>query len=174
MRQEKQFLLDEIKEKIDSSSAFVMFNYEKLGANEVSDFRGKLDGASSELEVVRKRVFLKALLQAGIEIKEEMLKGHVGVVFSKEDPLAPLKMVYELKKESEASIDVLGGHFDEKVLSKDEVETLSKLPGINEMRAQLIGLFTAPMSKTLSIMNALMTSVPRCLLNKVEKEEGKS
>ena len=45
-----------------------------------------------------------------------------------------------------------------------------KLPAKDEMRAQLLGLFEAPMSQTLSTMESLLTSVMHCLENKKDKD----
>ena len=49
----------------------------------------------------------------------------------------------------------ISGQIDGKMLPGEEVIVLSKLPGINEMRAILLGLFTMPMSLTLSVMEAM-------------------
>ncbi len=37
-----------------------------------------------------------------------------------------------------------------------DVEMLSKLPGIDEMRAQLLGLLKSPMSQTLSVYGSCL------------------
>jgi large subunit ribosomal protein L10 len=171
VRKEKQLLLDEITDKIDDMPSFVMTRYHKMSANIANDFRGELEKAQGELEVVRKRVLLKALEVAGIEgVDKSLLEGHIGVVFTKEDPVEVAKTIYDFSKGNENSIEVVGGRIEGKLYLADDVERLSKLPSKDQMRAQLIGTLQAPMAQTLSVMNSLLTSVMHCLENKAKKE----
>jgi large subunit ribosomal protein L10 len=54
------------------------------------------------------------------------------------------------------SIAVLCGQIEGKIVPGAEVVMLSRLPGINEMRAELIALFVSPMAQTLSVLEAAM------------------
>ncbi|MCB1134722.1 MAG: 50S ribosomal protein L10 [Chlamydiia bacterium] len=169
MRQEKQLLLDELKDKISDSGSFVFTRYEKLSANQANDFRGILAKVGGELEVVRKRVLIKAALAAGVELDLKMLEGHVGVVFSGDDAVVTAKTIIDFSKDSNDSLKILGGFFDGKLCDAQQVDTLSKLPGKDEMRAQFLGLLEAPMAQTLAVMEALLCSVPYCLDNKISE-----
>ena len=102
MRSEKQFLLDEIKEKIDGSQAFLITRYGKMNPNLASDFRGILLQAGGDFEVVKKRILLKAAAEAGCTIQPELLDGyHIGVVFAKEDPIQTTKAVFKFRQDNE-------------------------------------------------------------------------
>jgi large subunit ribosomal protein L10 len=50
--------------------------------------------------------------------------------------------------------------------SASDVEQISKLPGKDEMRSQFLGTLEAPLAQTLSVLEALLTSVMYCLENK--------
>lgn len=157
MRKEKQLLLDEIKQKIDASTAMIVARYDKLEPNASWQFRDALAKQGSLFEVVRKRLFLKAAEQAGIQIDESLLKGHVGVVFiNQPDAMAPAKTIYKFSEENGQILEVLCGQIEGKVMPATEIEVLSKLPGIDEMRATLLALFTSPMSQMLSVLEAVM------------------
>ena len=56
-------------------------------------------------------------------------------------------------------------------IQASDVERLSKLPSKDEMRAQFLSVLEAPMSQTLAVMEALLTSVPYCLDNKCKQED---
>ena len=58
----------------------------------------------------------------------------------------------------------------EKSVLKKDLEIISQLPTKDVMRSQLLGLFEAPMSQTLAVMEALLCSVPHCLENKAALE----
>lgn len=171
MRKEKQLLLDEIKEKIDAANAMIITSYSALKPNTSWKFRDELAKSGSQFEVVRKRVFLKAAEKSGIKIDEALLTGHIGVVFVQQpDTLASAKVVFKFSEENSKILEVLCGQVDGVMLPGSEVEMLSKLPGIDEMRAQLIGLLIAPMAQMLSVLEAVMAEPISILEQKSQQE----
>lgn len=173
MRKEKQFLLDEIKEKLDQSSAFVLTSYQKMDPNLTADFRSSVIQTGGAFSVVKKRVFLKAAEEAGVAIDKEMLKGHIAIVYSGDDVAATTKAVYTFKKSNDELLDVLGGLFEGKICSPQDLKEISELPSMDEMRAQILGLFKAPLSDIVSLFEALQSDVIGCIDEKVKKEESK-
>lgn len=172
MRKEKQLLLDDIREQIEESEALVVINYQGLDANSANEFRQRLKKTGGALEVVGKRLFKKAAEAAGLEtLAAHSFEGSIGVICAKEDPLPTTKEVFEFAKDKGDKIKVVAGHFDGKAYDGNQVEALSKLPGKDEMRSMLLGLFEAPMSQTLATMEALLCSVIFCLENKAKEEE---
>lgn len=170
MRKEKQFLLDEVQDKIGASTAFLITRYGKIRPNTAADFRNSLAEKNSEMEVVKKRVFLKACEKAGIDgVTVEMLNGSIALVLSHEDAITTTKEVFEFQKNNQEEFEVLGGFVDGKLYGSADMKRLSTLPGKEEMRSQLLGLFEAPMSQTLATMEALLTSVIHCLNNKANE-----
>jgi large subunit ribosomal protein L10 len=158
MRDEKQLLLNEIKEKIDGSTSMIVARYEKLPPNGSWILRSRLAKSGSLFEVVRKRVFLKAAEMSGVKLDESILKGHIGVVFvNQPDAMEPAKTLVKFSEENAQTLEVLCGQIEGKIVPGAEVVMLSKLPGINEMRAELIALLVSPMSHTLSVMEAAIS-----------------
>jgi len=171
MREEKNLLLNEIKDKLDRANAMILTRYSKLTPDLSNDFRKSLSEAGGSYVVVPKRVLVKAADQAGISLDPKQLQGHIGVVFAGEDTISPTKAVYKFAKENKQILEVLSGQFDGKLCSAADVKAISELPSQDEMRAQLLGLFEAPMAQTLSVMEALLTSVIYCLENKVQESK---
>ena len=166
MRKEKQLLLDEIKEKIDGSTAMVLTSYQSLKPNLSADFRMQLNKAGGGFSVVKKRVLVKAANAEGVELDEDALEGHIGVAFAYEDPISMTKAVFDFAKTNKDVLTVIGGQFEGRLMSAEDVKAISQLPSKDEMRAQFIGLLEAPMSQTLSVVEALLTSIMHCLENK--------
>ena len=155
MRDEKQLLLNEIKEKIDGSTSMIVARYEKLPPNGSWNLRQRLRPAGSQFEIVRKRVFLKAAEMSGIKIDEDLLKGHIGVAFiTAPDAMPAAKVLFKFSEENAQTLEVLCGQIEGKILPGKEVEYLSKLPSLDEMRAQFLALLVSPMSQTLAVIDA--------------------
>jgi len=80
------------------------------------------------------------------------------------------KYVATFSEENEKAIEIVGGYIEGELYQAPQVVYLSQLPGKDEMRAQLLGLFEAPMAETLAVVDALLTSVIHCMDNKCEAQ----
>ncbi len=172
MRSEKELLKKEIKDKIDRFNSFVIMQYASFSANAANEFRREVGKMGGDVEVVRKRVLLKAAEDAGIQLDLSSLPGHIGIVFLGQDPIETTKMVFKFSQDREKAIQVIGGRFDGQLYTGADVERLSTLPSKDEMRAQFLSVLEAPLSQTLAVMEALLASVPYCLDNKSKEAEG--
>lgn len=169
MRPEKQLLLDEIKEKLQDCKALVVTRYQALSPNLASDFRLFLGKSGGAFSIVRKRILIKAAEQEGFALNRADLQGHIGVVFVYEDPIQITKALYQYSKDHEQFLEVLGGKFEGRMYSSNDMLAISKLPSKDEMRSQFLGLLEAPLVQTVSVMDALLTSVLYCFDNKANK-----
>lgn len=172
MKKEKQLLLDEVKGQIDQFDSFVIAKYAGLSANALAKLRRDVSIQGGDVHMIKKTLLIKAAKDAGLELSENELPGHISVIYGGQDPLETAKHVFKFSKENDNTIAVLGGRFDGKYYKAKDVEMLASLPGKDEMRAQLLSIFEAPLSQTVGAMDALLTSVLYCLENKT-KEEAK-
>ena len=53
-----------------------------------------------------------------------------------------------------SNLVILGGIMNNEILSVEKIEILSKLPSLEEARAQLIGLLKTPAQRIATILNA--------------------
>lgn len=172
MRQDKQLLLDEIKGEIEHFDSFVVMRYLKLTANKANIFRKEVKKLGGSVGVMRKRVLVKAAEAAGVSLDVKALPGHIGLVYAIKDPIEMTKLVIKFGEDNDKSIEVVGGRIDGQLYNAADVNALSKLPGKDEMRAQLLSIFEAPMAQTLAVMDALLSSVVYCLDNKAKADSG--
>jgi large subunit ribosomal protein L10 len=157
MRKEKGLLLDEIREKIDSSNAMIVTSYTQLPPNTSWDFRSQLANVGSSFEVVHKRLFLKAAEMSGISIAGADLNGHIGVVFvQQKDAMPSAKTVLRFSGDNQNILRIVYGKIDGITYYGPDMELLSRLPEINELRSQFLALLVSPMSQLLAVFEAAM------------------
>ncbi|ACZ33057.1 ribosomal protein L10 [Chlamydia pneumoniae LPCoLN] len=169
MKQEKTLLLQEVEDKISAAQGFILLRYLGFTAAYSREFRNSLSGVSAEFEVLKKRIFFKAIEAAGLEVDCSDTDGHLGVVFSYGDPVSAAKQVLDFNKQHKDSLVFLAGRMDNASLSGAEVEAVAKLPSLKELRQQVVGLFAAPMSQVVGIMNSVLSGVISCVDQKAEK-----
>ncbi len=173
MRPEKKLLLDEIKEKIENAKALIVANYASLTPNLSWNLSQELEKDNSFFEVVKRRVFIKAAKEAGLELKDEdTIKGAVGVFFINGDAIEATKKIYNFSSSNDDLFKVLQGKYENEIYTTKDMEVLSKLPTKNQMRSEFLGLLEAPMSQTLSVMDSLLTSLLHCIENKKKKSQS--
>jgi large subunit ribosomal protein L10 len=170
MKKEKQLLLDEVKGQIDQYNSFVIAMYAKVPATALSQLRREVHSQGGDVHMIKKTILIKAAKDAGIELSENELPGHISVIYGGKDPLETTKHVLKFSKENDNAFSVLGGRFDGKYYKAKDVEMLASLPGKDEMRAQLLSVLEAPLSQTVGAMDAILTSLLHCLENKSKKE----
>jgi large subunit ribosomal protein L10 len=171
MRAEKELLKQEIRDKIGRFESFIIMQYAGLTANVANEFRREIGKVGGDVEMVRKRVLVKAAEDAGVTLDLSSLPGHIGLVFFGRDPIESTKTVIKFSQDREKIIQVIGGRFEGQLYTGADVERLSTLPGKDEMRAQFLSILEAPLSQTLAVIDALLASIPYCLDNKGKEEE---
>jgi len=140
--------------------------------NQTHEFRRRISKAGGRYLVVKKRIFRKAAETKGMKIDISHLKGNVGFVVATGNFLETTKELYNFKSDNKDLLEVLGGHYEGSFCSPSQVEMISKLPSLPEMRAQFLGTLEAPLSHTLGVVEAILTSVIYCLDNKAKDQQS--
>jgi len=166
MRQEKQYLYNEIEDQMNQTGSVIVTAYQSLQPNTSWKLRSSLKEVGATLEVVKKRIFLKAAKEKQIDVKLDDLTGHIGVIFAGKDVIQSTKALFQFEEENEGMIQPLFAYAEGNFYTASQVKELATLPSESEMRAQFLGLLEAPMAETLSVMQSLLTSVMYCLENK--------
>lgn len=175
MKQEKQFLLDELQELVEESGSFLLVRYSKLTAEVTHNFRRTMKKAGGTVQMARKRILAKSLGNTGVQIDLQSLPGHIALVTTGKDPIETTKALFQFGKENDQTIDVRGGHLYGQLYDAAQVELLSQLPDRDGMRSQLLATLEAPLSHTIAVMEAVLCSVMHCLENKAQQvSEGSS
>lgn len=140
----KAELVSEAQAKLQESASVVVVDYLGLTVAQVTELRKQLREAGVEMKVLKNSIIGRAAQAAGLEGMEDIFKGPTAVAFSKEDVVAPAKIIADFAKTAEA-LEIKGGVIEGKVASKDEVEALAKLPNREGMLSMLLSVLQAPM-----------------------------
>jgi large subunit ribosomal protein L10 len=101
----------------------------------------------------------------------EHLNGPTAIIVGGDNPSGVAKVIGEFFKKKE-KVEMKAGILNEKALDKDQIEALAKLPGLESLRAQLLGLLTQPGTSLVRVLNAVPQNVVNVLQAKVRAENG--
>ena len=117
------------------------------------NFRSILDKTGSGFEIVKKRILIKAAADSGFALDKELLQGHIGIIFTDQDPVQVTKTIYKFSQDNEELLEVLGGRFEGQICSAKDIKLIASLPNKEQMRAELLSVFEAPLSQVLGIVD---------------------
>lgn len=153
-----------ISEKFGRSKAAFLVDFKGMDVENVTKLRKSLRPAESEMKVVRNTLALRALadhpdMKAALENE---FAGTNAIVFAYNEATAAAKALKEFGKEVEA-FQIKSGAMDGQRLSDVAVNQLADLPSKDELRAMLLAVFAAPMTKFLGTVQAVPAGFARVL-----------
>ncbi len=167
----KEVTLAEIKEKISKAKSIIVTDYRGLSMSKLSELRVSL-GESGEFSVTKNTILARALNEAGMaDVTADTFAGPTAVLFSYEDEVGPLKVLTKFATTANDLPSIKAGILEMSVLSGDRVKALSKLPGKQELRGQVVGALVAPLSGFVSVLNGNLRSLVYAL-NEVQKQKA--
>lgn len=172
MRPEKKYLVEEVTSHLDKSDYVYLANYERITVDETAELRASLAEHNAEFHVVKNSIFNVAAQGKEYPDLKEHLTGQTAIIVGGDNPSGVAKVVGEFFKKKE-KVDLKAGVLNDKALDKAQIEALAKLPGLESLRAQLLGLLTQPGTSLVRVLNAVPQSVVNVLQAKVREEEGK-
>lgn len=171
MRPEKKYLVEAVGSHLDKSKYVYLTNYERITVAETADLRNRLEKEGAEFHVVKNSIFNIAARERNLPDLGEHLEGPVAIVVGGDNPSGVAKILKDYFKEKE-KVDLKGGVLEDRALTRDEIEVLAKLPGLEVLRAQLLGLLNQPASMMVQVLAAVPRSMVQVLQAKVTAEEG--
>jgi large subunit ribosomal protein L10 len=168
MRPEKQSLTKEYLARLNASPFFIVVDYRGLKVSQITDLRKRLNKAGAEVHIVKNSIFRIAAKEAGVNDFNGSLAGQVAVVTGKKDISAAAKVVKTFGTELD-KLKVHFGYLNNQRLDQATVLTLADLPSIEVLRGKLLGLFSAPATKLVQLLNTPAGQLARVLQAHVDK-----
>ncbi len=170
-KEQKSSEIAMLAEKFGKAKAAFLVDYKGMTVEQVTTLRKKLSPAGSEMKVVRNTLALRALqgLPESHEAMKDSFIGTNAVVFAYEDASASAKALSDFSKEVEL-LQLKSGLMDGKRLNAQNVKALASLPSKDVLRAQLLGLFQAPMAGFVRTLSAVPTGFARVLQAKHDQQ----
>jgi large subunit ribosomal protein L10 len=169
-REEKQELITSLNAAVAEQAFIAVTHNNGLTVAEVQALRKQMRDAGASFKVAKNRLARLALAGTKFENLSDLLKGPTGLAYSK-DPVAAAKVASKFAKDNSKFV-ILGGNLDGQKMDAAGVETLAKLPGLNELRGKIIGLIQAPATKIAGVLAAPGGQIARVLAAKAKQGEA--
>jgi large subunit ribosomal protein L10 len=171
-RQTKLALVDSIRQELLESPSVVLVDFNGLTVENAVQFRRQCVEAGVRFKVVKNRLIGKAVEGTEHEVISPLLVGMTGMAWADADPVGPAKVVAKFAKEHENQMRIKGGALSGELLDEAGIKSLSTMPGLDELRAKMLGLFNTPAQKLLAQLQAPAQQVVGTIQAHVNDQEA--
>ncbi|MDE6047083.1 MAG: 50S ribosomal protein L10 [Anaeroplasmataceae bacterium] len=151
---QKQKEVAEVSEKMKSSASVVAFKYQGLTVEAFQNLRKSMRELGCEISVIKNNISRRAAKECGYDL-DDALVGPIALAFSKDDVVAPSKVLFKVAGEND-KIQIVKGVVDGDVYSFDQLKTLSQLPSYETLLTQLAAGMLGTLSQLAIGLNMLV------------------
>jgi len=140
---EKKEILEKLEKIVKDAKSLVFVNFHGLNVGDTTQVRRKLRAENVDFFVSKKSLTKRALDTKKIDGTIPELTGEIGLAYGS-DLLAPAREIYEFQKKYKGCISIIGGIFNDKFLSKEEMTEIALIPPQNTLYAMFVNVINSP------------------------------
>jgi large subunit ribosomal protein L10 len=166
--------LKKIKEKLDTVSSMILVNYTGVPVADQQALRNDLTENEGSFAVTKNTLISLALSKRSPEVLEQLkdsLEGPTAVIYA-QDVVSAAKTLTDFTKDHPTFAIKAGVSLSpdqDRILTAEEIEKLSKLPTKDQLYAQLLSQLNAPIQSLVRVIGAPLQNLSYVLQNHVER-----
>ncbi len=154
-KDKKSQVVEQVSDLLDNSKLTVLAKYPGTSVKSMQALRKSAKENGTVVKVIKNRLFLKAMEKSSRfeDVDKSAFAGQLMYAFNAEDELAPAQTLANFAKQ-EPQIEFVGALNDTgEFINADDVKALASLPGKQELRAQLAGTISAPLTGMVRVIS---------------------
>ena len=152
---EKQAIVAALVDDLKAANSGVLVDYKGITVAEDTALRHELRENGVEYAVVKNTLLRRALDNVDLGELDGVLNGTTSMAISKEDPIAPMRIVNKYAKQMGDRFNIKAGFMDGKVLPLDDVIAMAELPSKDALLGQVLGMMLAPITSLAIVIKAI-------------------
>ncbi len=157
-RKKKESELAEVEAQLDGAKAVVFADYRGTTVKKIDELRRSLSRENVSTKVAKITLIRLALKKLGIDATMLDPKAPIAMVVSKDDEVAPARILSEFAKVNK-NVRLLMGIMENRFVTAAEVASLATMPSKLELRAKLVGTMAAPVSGFVNVLAGNLRSL---------------
>ncbi|MEO0248516.1 MAG: 50S ribosomal protein L10 [candidate division WOR-3 bacterium] len=157
-RPENVIAVETLRETLAAAKAFYLADFRGIDVSGFSRLRKSLRGIDSGIRVVKNNLLRRALAEMKMEGLATDIEGQNAVIYARGDEVAPVRIFKEFASETGTGV-LKSGVLSGRAIGAQEIDTLSKLPSSQELKAKVAGTFYAQLAGPVYILRGLLTKL---------------
>ena len=140
----KKEIIDKVESIVDGAQSLVFINFHGLKVSGATEVRRKFKSEGVGYFVSKKTLAAKALENKKISGTMPELQGEVGIAYGS-DLIAPAREAYAFQKKfKDVGVVILGGVFEGKYMTKEEMIAIAAIPSLLALRGMFVNVINSP------------------------------
>ncbi|MET0128653.1 MAG: 50S ribosomal protein L10 [Solirubrobacterales bacterium] len=157
-REQKEAAVAELTEGLKGAEAIFAVDYRGISVTDAAELRGKLREADAVFKVVKNRLAKRAAADAGTESIDELLVGPTALTLIHGDAVIAAKAIADFAREHD-ELEYKGGIMDGATLDPEGFNVIARLPGVDVLRGQLVGVAASPITGLVRGLGSMMSGL---------------
>jgi large subunit ribosomal protein L10 len=170
--EKKAKVIDNLEQLFSRCTVGILTDYRGLSAFEMTELRRRLREAGVEYRVVKNTLARLAARKVGREELASLFDGPVAIAFGYGDVVEPARVLAEYIQATKSAMSMRGGFLPERLLTLDEVTTLSALPSREALIARVLAEVQRPLVALVGYLSAPMQGMVGVLQARIQQLEG--
>jgi large subunit ribosomal protein L10 len=149
-------LVETLTNDLKGADSCVLIGFDQMTVQETVNLRTKLRAKNFRMRVVKNTIASLTFDRCSMKGLGARLSGPSAVIFGGEGALAISKLIVE-EVRTNKKVRIHGGYVEGEVLDAKGIDTLSKVPGRQELLAMILGAFFGPVSEFARSLDGLLT-----------------
>ncbi len=171
-REKKAQVIDGLQEALSKCSISILTDYRGLTMHEITSLRRRLQGADSDYKVVKNTLARFAAERAGMDDLVKSFKGPIAIALGYGDISTTAKVLTGYIRDSQSKLSIKAGFLGDRLLTPEEVMTLSTLPSREILIARVLGQMKSPISALLACLINPISGIIGVLQARIKQLEG--
>ena len=157
-KEEKAAQIEEIAERLGEAQAIFAVDYRGISVPQAAELRSRLAEADAVFRVVKNRLARRAVKQAGTAGLDELFDGPTALTFVQGDAVSAAKAIATFSRQHDV-LAYKGGLMDGEPLEPEEFRAIARLPGLDVLRGQLVGVAASPLTGLTRGLGSLLSGL---------------
>lgn len=171
-RQKKAQIIERLQEIFSKCTIGILTDYRGLVTSEITGLRRRLQDSGGEYKVVKNTLARFAAARAGKDDLVSSFEGPIAIALGYGDITVPAKVLAGYINDSTASLSIKGGFLSDRLLTSEEVMTLSTLPSREILLTRVLGQMKSPVSALLNCLTTPIRGTIGVLQARIKQLEG--
>jgi len=168
-REEKSEVLKELNDKLALAKGIFFIDFGKTKTSDINGLKKNLIPINGEFKVAKKTLTQKALKKQNKTIVPFEPSGPMAVGLAYSDVVPVAKALVDFGRKSQ-TLKVLSGWVDGQIYSSEQIITLSRLPSLKVLQAQLLATLNGPPQNLVYVCNGNIAKLVNVLHAVSEKK----
>lgn len=153
-KDKKKVIIERVSSLLKDSKSVVFFNFKGFNVKNTIEMRRKLREAKVGYLVAKKTLAKRAFDDAKITGVIPNIVGETALAYSV-DLVSPAREVYNFQKKYKDNVLIMGGIFDGKYMSKEEMMAVALIPSPETLYAQFVNVINSPIQGLVMALDAI-------------------